>query len=85
MNANINAALKMDLWDFGDLDDALVRPGRCIARLYIRELTQAESAKLLTTLVANDSVVASVTRTLTAKCKNTYSLAEIYSAIKNTV
>jgi SpoVK/Ycf46/Vps4 family AAA+-type ATPase len=71
-----------NLPNVGDLDDALVRPGRCFARLYIRELTQAECAKLLGTLVTNESESASITRSLAAKGKTTVSLAEIYSAIK---
>jgi hypothetical protein len=73
-----------NLPNVGDLDDALVRPGRCFARLYIRELTQVESAKLLTTLVANAATASRVLNTLAAKGKNSYSLADIYSAIKNT-
>jgi hypothetical protein len=73
-----------NLPNVGDLDDALVRPGRCFARLYIRELSKAESMKLVTTLVANDTLARDVTKSLEAKGKNSYSLADIYSVIKNT-
>lgn len=72
-----------NLPNVGDLDDALIRPGRCFARLYVRELTLAEAVKLLRTLVPDEQVANAVAETIRVSGQNTFSLAEIYGAIRN--
>jgi hypothetical protein len=41
-----------------DLDDALVRPGRCFARVYVRELTLAEATALVEVITGGDAGLA---------------------------
>ena len=43
-----------NLPNVGDLDDALLRPGRCFAALHIRSLTSAEAARLISKLCHGD-------------------------------
>ncbi len=62
-----------------DLDDALIRPGRCFARVSVRELTQEEGIALLARLceqVAEKTEAA--LNALVALDKKHYSLADIY-------
>jgi hypothetical protein len=68
-----------NLPNVGDLDDALVRPGRCYARVHVRELTLAESQVLLAALCDGDEALAGrAAAELDAPRKKRYSLAEIY-------
>jgi hypothetical protein len=64
-----------NLPNVGDLDDALIRPGRCFARLHTRELSAVEAERLLVKLAAG---------TAAARPHGTpqkkYSLAEVYQA-----
>lgn len=71
-----------NLPNVGDLDDALVRPGRCFARLHVRELTKDESVYLVKALVAGVPEIEQTTRLLESVRKNSYSLADVYSAIR---
>jgi SpoVK/Ycf46/Vps4 family AAA+-type ATPase len=72
-----------NLPNVGDLDDALVRPGRCFARLMVRELSRDEAVALLHTLCAGDqSRIQTAEKALGAASKRFYSLAEIYRAIE---
>jgi hypothetical protein len=73
-----------NLPNVGDLDDALVRPGRCFARVYVRELVEAE----VKAFVANMTQDATRTRAVMAQLfvngeKKSRSLAEIYKALKS--
>jgi hypothetical protein len=43
-----------NLPNVGDLDDALVRPGRCFAAMHVRSLTPAEARKLVAKLCEGD-------------------------------
>ena len=43
-----------NLPNVGDLDEALVRPGRCFARVNVRSLTAAEAARLAVRVAAGD-------------------------------
>lgn len=66
-----------------DLDEALIRPGRCFARLWLRPLTLPEAEALLPKLVDKHSCTFSAVldhlRTVSqAEC----SLADIYSAVR---
>lgn len=70
-----------NLPNVGDLDDALVRPGRCFARFFARELTGVEAQKLLNVLCAGDGQrTAGSWRALAERGLNSFSLAEIYKS-----
>jgi hypothetical protein len=59
-----------NLPNVGDLDDALVRPGRCFARVHTRELTPAEAERLMATLGCGAAA--------RPGARKSYSLAEVY-------
>ena len=63
-----------NLPNVGDLDDALIRPGRCFARLHVRELATTEAERLLSKLAHGR------TSELPKAGKKSYSLADIYKA-----
>ena len=63
-----------NLPNVGDLDDALIRPGRCFARLHARELAAPEAERLLTKLAHGRSAQ------LLKAGKKSYSLADVYKA-----
>lgn len=72
-----------NLPNVGNLDDALVRPGRCFARVFVRELTPDEAAALAVVLCQGDAGrVGCALATLSAGGKKTHSLAEVYRAIE---
>jgi hypothetical protein len=62
-----------NLPNVGDLDDALVRPGRCFARVHVRNLTAAEACALAEQLGSKDYL---------ADENRRHSLAEIYRALR---
>ena len=70
-----------NLPNVGDLDEALVRPGRCFARLFVRKLTGAEARSLATDLAAGD---AELSRRAAAAFveEKAVSLAEVYQAMQ---
>lgn len=71
-----------NLPNVGDLDDALIRPGRCFARVYVRELSHKEALDLLQTLCAGKGKTANdVRKILEANGSKSYSLAEVYKAV----
>ena len=65
-----------------DLDDALIRPGRCFARVSVRDLTLEEAKALLHVLCEKTpgNTVAAI-NTLTALEQKHYSLANIYKIV----
>lgn len=70
-----------NLPNIGDLDDALIRPGRCFARILARTLSSSEAQQIIETLCAG--TVTTVTQAMTALAgenRNTFSLAEVYKA-----
>ncbi len=68
-----------NLPNVGDLDDALIRPGRCFARLMVRELSKIESIKLLERLCNGDvKMLARAEKSLSISDRGTFSVAEIY-------
>jgi len=72
-----------NLPNVGDLDDALIRPGRCFARIYVRTLTGAEAQALADEIAAGDGEkLARASVTLTAESGRKHSLAEIYRALR---
>jgi ATPase family associated with various cellular activities (AAA) len=72
-----------NLPNVGDLDDALIRPGRCFARLHIRNLTGAETQTLAAEMAAGDmEKLARATQTFAADGGRKRSLAEIYQVLR---
>ncbi len=71
-----------NLPNVGDLDDALVRPGRCFARVFVRELTHTEANALLEALIANPEQRGAAGRQLFTPGRKSFPLAEIYSAAR---
>ncbi|NOQ36435.1 MAG: AAA family ATPase [Methylococcaceae bacterium] len=62
-----------------DLDDALIRPGRCFARVSVRELSLDEAKVLLEELCEKQQdKIAKAIEVLTRQEKKHYSLADIY-------
>lgn len=71
-----------NLPNVGDLDDALVRPGRCFARIDVRELLRGEAATLIHRLASQRNLDAEVAiAALAANGGKTHSLAQIYQAV----
>jgi hypothetical protein len=72
-----------NLPNVGDLDDALVRPGRCFAHIHVRTLTSAEAHALADEIAAGDAEKqARASVTLAAESGRNRSLAEIYRALR---
>lgn len=72
-----------NLPNIGDLDDALVRPGRCFARIYLRELNRTEAERLLTRLCEVDKAkTAGALEALRGFGGNKFSLAQLYQAVR---
>jgi hypothetical protein len=63
-----------NLPNVGDLDDALIRPGRCFARLHVRELAATEAERLLSKLAHGRP------SQLLKGSRKSYSLADVYKA-----
>jgi SpoVK/Ycf46/Vps4 family AAA+-type ATPase len=73
-----------NLPNIGDIDEALLRPGRSYATVQARALTAAEITLLLHRLVKGDAAaVAGVASRLSRNGKSTATLAEIYQAMRN--
>ncbi len=72
-----------NLPNVGDLDEALIRPGRCFARLNVRNLNGAEARALAEELAAGDAgKQARAVLALAASGDNKRSLAEVYQALQ---
>ena len=72
-----------NLPNVGDLDDALIRPGRCYARLNVRALTGAEANALAEQLAAGDvEKVRRASSALGSEKARGHSLAEVYQALR---
>ncbi len=72
-----------NLPNVGDLDEALVRPGRCFARLFVRKLTAAEAKALAVEIAAGDAEkVGRVSQTFSEEAARGRSLAEVYQALE---
>jgi len=69
-----------NLPNVGDLDDALIRPGRCFARIHTRPLSHPERDALLQRLCQGDAERQAALAQLPASTRSTWSLAEIYQA-----
>jgi hypothetical protein len=72
-----------NLPNVGDLDEALIRPGRCFARVHVRALTAVEAEALTETLAAGDAEkLARASRAGAAAAGKKRSLAEVYQALR---
>ena len=67
-----------------DLDDALVRPGRCFARIHVRNLSTAEAKTMLDNLCENTQHSEAAQHELFSDQNHAYSLAAIYQAVGRT-
>jgi hypothetical protein len=71
-----------NLPNLGDLDEALIRPGRCFARLYVRALTRPEAQALAEEIAAGDAAkLVRVAQGMGEGTRNR-SLAEVYQLLK---
>jgi hypothetical protein len=72
-----------NLPNVGDLDDALIRPGRCFARLHVRTLTPAEAQALAAEIAAGDAdKLGRASLALALEEGRKRSLAEIYGVLR---
>jgi hypothetical protein len=71
-----------NLPNVGDLDEALIRPGRCYARLNVRALTLAEAKALAEKLAAGDAEKVRRVHSAFDGGKRGHSLAEVYAALR---
>lgn len=70
-----------NLPNVGDLDEALVRPGRCFAHLQVRKLTAAEAQALAAELAAGDADKRARAEQSLQEGGSKRSLAEVYRAL----
>ncbi len=78
-----NIVFSTNLPKVGDLDEALVRPGRCFARLFVRKLTAEEAQALAVEIAAGDAEKAGrVTQAFSEEAARGRSLAEVYEALQ---
>jgi hypothetical protein len=70
-----------NLPNVGDLDDALIRPGRCFAHVFVRNLTSAEAQALAQEIAAGDADKLKLASDALAG-ERKRSLAEVYRAMR---
>ena len=71
-----------NLPNVGDLDDALVRPGRCFAHVNVRNLTAPEAQALAEDIASGDREKLAHAAALSADTGRKRSLAEVYQALQ---
>jgi hypothetical protein len=72
-----------NLPNVGDLDEALIRPGRCFARVFVRNLTDGEAKALAEEIAAgNADKQARAAIAFAAEGERKRSLAEVYQALR---
>jgi SpoVK/Ycf46/Vps4 family AAA+-type ATPase len=72
-----------NLPNVGDLDDALLRPGRCFARVHVRSLTNPEAQALADVIASGDpEKLARASLSLAAGEGSRRSLADVYRALR---
>ena len=74
-----------NLANVSDLDDALLRPGRCFANVRTRPLVRDEAGLLLGRVLADEAKRAAVLNALFAQGTRCVSVAEVYRACRPTV
>lgn len=70
-----------NLPNVGDLDDALVRPGRCYARVNTRALSRTEAESLLTSLCEDSALLSLARQGLLDARSEKWPLAEVYKLL----
>jgi hypothetical protein len=70
-----------NLPNVGDLDEALIRPGRCFARVNVRSLTAEEAQRLAVRVAAGDPEKLRRAEVAFAEGKRSYSVASVYKAV----
>jgi hypothetical protein len=72
-----------NLPNVGDLDEALIRPGRCFARVHVRALTADEALKLACKVAAGDTgKLERATLAFAGHEDRSHSLASVYQLLK---
>ncbi|MBI3147483.1 MAG: AAA family ATPase [Betaproteobacteria bacterium] len=72
-----------NLPNLGDLDDALIRPGRCFARVHVRELSLAEAERVIAAIAPDDADrQAALQEAVQALEQRSVSLATIYKLLR---
>jgi len=72
-----------NLPNVGDLDDALIRPGRCFAHVHVRSLTSAEARALAEEIAAGDAQqLTRASLAFAGEEARKRSLAEVYQALR---
>jgi hypothetical protein len=72
-----------NLPNVGDLDDALIRPGRCFARIQVRALTGAEARALAEEIAAGDAAkLRRAAQAFAGEEGRRRSVAEVYQALR---
>ena len=72
-----------NLPNVGDLDEALIRPGRCFARVHVRNLSGAEAQALAEEIAAGDAdKLSRASQSLAVEDGRRRSLAEVYRALR---
>ena len=71
-----------NLPNLGDLDDALLRPGRCFARVQVRALSAAEARALAEEIAVGDARRLERAHATFAAADAVRSVAEVYQAVR---
>lgn len=71
-----------NLPNVGDLDEALIRPGRCFARVHVRALTAEEARALAQEIAAGDGEKARRAAAYAVGSTRGHSVAEVYQAMR---
>ena len=71
-----------NLPNIGDLDEALIRPGRCFARVHVRALTTAEAQALAAEIAGDDGDKLARASAALASETRKRSVAEVYAALR---
>jgi ATPase family associated with various cellular activities (AAA) len=71
-----------NLPNVGDLDDALIRPGRCYARTYVRELTKEEAYRLTSVMLLTPEERRRANGVIDAQSADRIPLAKVYQAAR---
>ena len=71
-----------NLPNVGDLDEALIRPGRCFARVHVRKLTGVEARALAEEMATGDQEKMARASAISADDGRSRSLAEVYRELR---
>ena len=72
-----------NLPNVGDLDEALIRPGRCFARVHVRALTADEARKLAIKVADGDPAKLDRAGKAFAAGNRSHSLASVYQSVNS--